>query len=825
MSLQAVIPGLAPGLFALLPQVLLLLFALVVLLLSPRTWWRTLVYSLRRPQWVFAIALAVAACWLARSAVSSIWPDPVAGEVRRLNVGEFAAGDSRYSSSRSAVQGPSFAVTVESYPLALPPGTKDILTAEHIFRVDGGSGVISCESLSAGEVLWKTGSGPGEQLLFPLRRVERKADGRDLPDSLLALSVGGEGAILRVIDAGRGGLLATAQLGNGVVLPPVVIDEMAVITCKDSLRAFSLPGLSLDKSSPAWEVSLPAAGVVTLSGDENGHCFLLGESLSALDIETGELVASLPIGGLALTDRLPGIRVHRGLVYLLMAGSGLGSREGGIACFEMIGSSFEKRWERPGTVEADSVVLFAGKLGFLDPDNKLAILDASTGESLDLEDYSPARPLGLTADLSACYVVLSTGAVSRFSHIRGREDWRVTLGPPRAELSPGLSQPLLRDGKVLVAGQKRVFLLSEPAIEEGPAGWVAARADGGRSGNPDQRQGPIAGRILWRKKMPTSNPAEGVAVIPLGGRIITFGEHAGGGRLLCLEHTGELVDSMDLARMPTGAVSTASRLVLALGGEASSRGAGELLGLEISGLKIRQTWARAVEGPGRGGLCLVDGGVVVAAGDALLLANPADGKTAWERRDLGQATAVCPLGRELLAAHGGLLLLLDAASGETLREFPGSNQAISSVAGSAGILYITRGSDQATSLEAVSGDRGELLWSRRLEDHLGLGSASFEKFLLVADRGKLASLDPGKGKELRAFLPSSAWNSPPALALGMMVAVDGDRLVALDPLLGEEIWSLELGTAQVFSSVSIIDGRVYLRSSGELVCAGQEDAD
>ena len=43
MSLLAVIPGLAPGLLALLPQLLLLLFALVVVLLSPRTWWRALV--------------------------------------------------------------------------------------------------------------------------------------------------------------------------------------------------------------------------------------------------------------------------------------------------------------------------------------------------------------------------------------------------------------------------------------------------------------------------------------------------------------------------------------------------------------------------------------------------------------------------------------------------------------------------------------------------------------------------------------------------------------------------------------------------------------
>ena len=147
------------------------------------------------------------------------------------------------------------------------------------------------------------------------------------------------------------------------------------------------------------------------------------------------------------------------------------------------------------------------------------------------------------------------------------------------------------------------------------------------------------------------------------------------------------------------------------------------------------------------------------------------------------------------------------------------------MAGSAGILYITRGSDKARSLEAVSQDRGELLWSRRLEDHLGLGASSFEKLLLVADREKLVSLDPGQGKELRVFLPSSAWNSPPALALGMLAAVDGDRLVALDPLLGEEIWSLELGSRQVFSSVSIIDGRVYLRSPDELVCAGQEEAD
>ena len=841
MSLLAVIPGLAPGLLALLPQILLLLFALLVLLLSPRTWWRTLVYSLRRPRWIFALVLVVAACWVAMSGFSSIWPDPVAGKVRKLHVGEFAAGDSRYRSSRSGAQGPSVDVTVESYPLAGPPGAKDLLTAEHIFRVDGGTGAISCEPITGGEALWEIELGADGELLFPIVRVERKADGRDLPDCLLALSAGGEGAKLRIIDAGSGGLLATAKLGNRAVLPPVVIDEMAVITCSDSLAALSLRGLSPEHPI-AWEVQLPAGGVIALSGDENGHCFLLGENLSALDIETGAIVASLPVAGVAPPGRPRGIRVHRGMVYLLMAGAfhfplrvdpggavqlPLSPDLGRIACFEMLGSSFEKRWERSRMFEVASVALFAGKLGFLGPSNKLVLLDAATGEFLDLEDYSPARPLGLSADLSACYVVLSGGAVSRFSHIRGREDWRVSLESGEEDFFHGSQPPLLRDGNILVTGQDRVFLVSESGMEDGPPGWVAVRADGGRSGNLDQRQGPLAGRILWRKMMTAPIPGGTGAVIPLAGKIISFEERTVGGRIVCLERTGEVLDSMDLAAMPTGAVSTASRLLLLLGDDVASRRDGELLGLEISGVKIKQAWSRTVPGSCRGGLCLVGGSVVVAGDDSLLMADAADGTTSWERRDLGRVSAVCPLGRDLLAAHGGLLLLVDARSGETLRDYPGSAEEILSVASAARTFYITTGTGNRGRLEAVSRDTGERLWSRDFSARLGAGIAVGEDSLVVFEANKLISLKPDGGARLAPFLPAASWNSPPALALGMLVAVDGSRVVVLDPALGGEIWSLELKGGDEngpFSSVSIIDGRIYLRSPGELVCVGQEDA-
>lgn len=56
MSLLAVMPGLAPGLLALLPQ-FLLLFALFVVLLSPRTGWRVFGYTVRRPKWALLLVL------------------------------------------------------------------------------------------------------------------------------------------------------------------------------------------------------------------------------------------------------------------------------------------------------------------------------------------------------------------------------------------------------------------------------------------------------------------------------------------------------------------------------------------------------------------------------------------------------------------------------------------------------------------------------------------------------------------------------------------------------------------------------------------------
>ena len=197
MSLLAVIPGLAPGLLALLPQLLLLLFALVVVLLSPRTWWRTLVYSVRRPQWFLGLVLFAAGCWFVLEKLSDTWPGPVAGKALPGRVGEFAVGDSRSSLGGSRAQGPAQGVTVESYPLASPLGEKDLLAGERIFRA-AGTGSISCARLADDEPLWDLRK--PEPPLFPLVLAGRGEPGRELPGYLLALSAGGGGTELLVID-------------------------------------------------------------------------------------------------------------------------------------------------------------------------------------------------------------------------------------------------------------------------------------------------------------------------------------------------------------------------------------------------------------------------------------------------------------------------------------------------------------------------------------------------------------------------------------------------------------------------------------------------
>ncbi|MFP6739116.1 MAG: PQQ-binding-like beta-propeller repeat protein [Planctomycetota bacterium] len=828
MSLLAVIPGLAPGLLALLPQILLLLFALVVLLLSPRTWWRTLVYSCRRPQWILALLLGAGACWLGISKISSSWPAPAAGEVRKPHVGDFTAGDSRYSFLRPGLQGPAIGVEVEALSVEGPQGARELLSPGRIFRVSE-TGAISCVPFSGSEAAWEIPSPGAAGLLFPLVGVGRNAAGRDLPDCLLALSTAGAGTRARVIDADRGTILSTVLLEDRAVLPPVVVDELAVVTCRDSVVAFSLAGLPREGHSIEWKAPLPAGGVAALSGDEDGHVFLLGDHLSALDIVTGEPVADLPLGEQGSGVGRRGIRTHQGLVYLLQEGAGIKAR-GRIFCFGLLGSSFEKSWELelPG-LEAAGVALFGGKLGCLSrPGGELVLLDAATGQRLGGKTYSPAIPLGLAADLSACYVVLSGGKVSRFSHIRQREDWRLGPGADWVASQPGTGAPLLRSGRLYLRGEGHVFVLAESGEEEGPAGWVSARADGGRSGNSDRRRGPLAAEVLWRVKLPGgaagSDSRELDPVIPLGEKLICWGENDGGGKIFSLGRNGKPLDSMDLAARPVSAVSNGARLFILSGEAAASRGPARLSSLEIPGVKIRQAWERELPGPGRGRLCMSGGGIVVPGADSILLVDAADGKTTWERRDLGQAKAVHPLGRDLLVVHGESLLLVDSSSGQTLRNFPGPAGELLSIASVGRRLFLASKRNRASRLDAFLSDTGGLLWSRRLGEDLQVELASMEDCLVVADTAELVSFGPGKGEQLQEFSPGTKWNAVPALAMGMMVAIDGGRLVALDPVLGGEIWSLELGDADPFSSVSIIAGRVYLRSAGELLCAGQEEA-
>ena len=93
--------------------------------------------------------------------------------------------------------------------------------------------------------------------------------------------------------------------------------------------------------------------------------------------------------------------------------------------------------------------------------------------------------------------------------------------------------------------------------------------------------------------------------------------------------------------------------------------------------------------------------------------------------------------------------------------------------------------------------------------------------------GELLSVDPDNGADRRSFPSQTGWRAPPALALGMAVAVDGITVIAFDPRLGDEVWRLDLEGRDIAAPpapVSIIGSRVYIRSADELVCIGEGGA-
>ena len=817
MSLLAVIPGLAPGLLALLPQLLLLLFALVLLLLSPRTWWRAFLYSVRRPQWVVALALVVAGSWYAFGAVSAGWPAPAAGKVLPGRVGAFSIGDSRDAVDPASRQGPARRAKVESYSLASPLGQGDLFTAERIFRLDDKTTSVSCHRLEDGELAWRREL--RGKSLFPLVLVPRGASGGPLPGYLLALSSAGSTTDLSIIDEARGLLLSVARLEGVAKHPPVVVDELAVVACEDSLQAHSLLEPSTEGGAPAWKV--PWAGDTrALAGDQGGHCLLLGDGLSAVDIDTGALVASASAELLDLPAGKPQLRVHQGLVFVFVESD---EGAGGITCLEMVDRSFTRRWALsvrellPG-----GFILQAGKLGYLTASSRgggsLQLLDAATGRRLSLATY-PTQPRALAADLSACYVTLADGGLSRFSHVRGLEEWRVSLGSTLAR--QGSRRPLLGDGKVLVAASREVFLLAEREPGVDVRGWTAARGGAGRRGNADQRLGPLRGKLLWSRELAGGSPGARLEpAAPLGRDIVTVEQSTEGSRLLWLDGEGQPRARLEPGGDVGDLVSNGERLFLSLVGEGPP---GELLAVAASAEGLAVAWRRPLRGARASELCLVGDGCVAAGPGSLMMVDAADGQPVWERGDLGGASALCPSGRELALARGGVLLLVDAASGDTLRTLSGPGLEIGSIARSGRKLYV--GSEGL--LEAISLDTGEVLWSRRSAAGTRPELIAGEDCLVVPGAGELLSLAPVDGTRLSSFASLSGWMGLPALALGMAVAVGDRGLIAYDPVFGEELWRLEksgMGTGQAVSSISIIDGRIYLRSAGELLCIGEGGA-
>ena len=248
--------------------------------------------------------------------------------------------------------------------------------------------------------------------------------------------------------------------------------------------------------------------------------------------------------------------------------------------------------------------------------------------------------------------------------------------------------------------------------------------------------------------------------------------------------------------------------------------AGVLIAVDKSSEGLDVAWRRPVRGALEADICLDDGGCFIAGSSALVMVDIEDGEPAWEREDLGGAAALCPSGRELAVARGRTLLLVDPGSGNTLGALPQRESEIRAIAHVGRRLYL----ESQGALEAFSRDTGELLWSRPCVQGPGPGLVAGPDSLVLSGMEELLSVDPDNGADRLSFPSRAGWRAPPALALGMAVAVDGMTVIAFDPRLGDEVWRLALEGRDIVAPpalVSIIGSRVYIRSADELVCIGE----
>ena len=139
-----------------------------------------------------------------------------------------------------------------------------------------------------------------------------------------------------------------------------------------------------------------------------------------------------------------------------------------------------------------------------------------------------------------------------------------------------------------------------------------------------------------------------------------------------------------------------------------------------------------------------------------------------------------------------------------------------------GIVYV--GSLDG-NLYAVDAASGQVRWSAATGGSIGLSSPAVDGgrvFIGSADQ-KLYAFDASTGTQLWSAATGATIEAPPSVANGVVYAAS-DKLYAFDAATGALEWSADTGGPVLFSSPTVVGGRVYVGAFDQATLAGPLEA-
>ncbi len=832
----AVIPGLAPSLVAILPQILILSLMTIALVLSPRAWWRLAVRALRHPLRSSLVVCVGAALMYGSAQLVALLPRPAPGEPIPDAVEGFPLGDLHAARCRASGPGPvrsPQAVPAPAFPSLGARVNRLAVFGDQVLLILEGGEEVACADPAQGRIVWRRML--GSALLAGPIGFER-LPGTEAPRSGLVAATAARtptaAAELCLLHGADGALLGRVDLPATPSQHLALVDDLALVVLQDSVVSYHLSGPGAPRI--AWSARRPAREPRGIAGDPSGRFFLLDEeSLLGGSLRDGsirELVRFEPGSPVRLA-----VRDSRPCVLTM------DPRNGAL----LHGIDPSPRPRRPDgfggavvwSVDAGWPVgldLSIGDFGVvLTLPGELRILDRWTGRVVGTFPLEAVPLCPAAVGDNSVYLLLEGGRVLRYAAGLGRLDRLIDVpvlsgrgdGPASGELSA-----LAVAGDRLLAGVRgSLHIICERA---GPRSlpWSHFRGGADRAGTCDGTRMPLAAKILWRRVCPGSGE---VSVLPLPEGWLIAAAGAGRTHFSWLDDEGALLAERPEAGQPMGAVRMDERIFAAM---ALNEDEGALVCLSAErraeGAFLRQVW-KAPSQPLGGARPIALGGdlVINSLRSSLLAISASDGSRRWESKAAGGARSPLVAGGRVFAPIAGgdgaePLAALSALDGRLLwkQEQPGSRWGPATLWGESILAPAER--DREGTLFVLRPEDGSVIRSIPLPGEVPAGTlAAVRGAVCYAGRSGGAYFLPLDGKErlpiaLGGNCAAGGGPLPPILGFDLVVFAVGSSLRCIDSLTRDAVWDVALPAPPVEAALE--RGRILVAAGEEVFCLGAD---